>query len=64
MASDIKLVFYSATVNDKFMLSSVEEAKGRENVGDLYVGRRVILNIYSINGQVEVLEGESFGSGE
>jgi hypothetical protein len=47
-----------------FMLSSVEEAKEGENLGDLYVARRTILNIYSINKQVEVLEGESFDSGE
>lgn len=33
-------------VNGKFMLSSVEEAKEGENVGDLYVDRRIILNIY------------------
>ena len=46
------------------MLSSAEEAKEGENLGDLLVDRRIKLNIYSINGQVEVLERESFGSGE
>jgi hypothetical protein len=46
------------------MLSSAEEAKEGENLGDLLVDRRTILNMYSINGQVEVLEGEFFGSGE
>ena len=46
------------------MLSSVEEAKEVENLGDMYVDRRIKLNIYSIDGQVEVLEGESFGSEE
>jgi len=46
------------------MLSSAEEAKEGENLGDLLVDRRIKLSIYSINGQVEVLERESFGSGE
>jgi hypothetical protein len=46
------------------MLSSAEEAKEVENLGDPLVDMRIILNIYSINRQVEVLEGEFFGSGD
>jgi len=61
-------ISFSATLlqieNGKFILSSAEEAKEGENLGDLLVDRRIKLSIYSINGQVEVLERESFGSGE